>query len=185
MRTEWKALYRTLAGGSERFAPDSLLEGAGFEPSVPRDTTRISRPAYVACACSRPTEIWRCERDPRPCGRRAPSAGPMVRIPFPPAESQANHRFRPAVSQLRTHLRYPIRNPMSLESCSLQQRVRELSVPLSDGPVCAQHGADTILMNDLERARGFEPPTPTLARAGVGDNCSLSMYPLVAPRSRS
>jgi hypothetical protein len=72
------------------FCPASALVGAGFEPSVPRDTTKISRPAYVACACSRPTEIRRRERDPRPRGRRAPYAGPMVRIPFPPAESHTN-----------------------------------------------------------------------------------------------
>ena len=37
----------------------------------------------------------------------------------------------------------------------------------------------------LERARGFEPPTPTLARAGVRGNWLISLYPLVAPGSRS
>jgi hypothetical protein len=75
------------------FCPASALVGAGFEPSVPRDTTKISRPAYVACACSRPTEIRRRERDPRPRGRGAPSAGPMVRVPFPPAASHERTRL--------------------------------------------------------------------------------------------
>jgi hypothetical protein len=27
-----------------------IMEGAGFEPSVPRDTTKVSGPAHVACA---------------------------------------------------------------------------------------------------------------------------------------
>ena len=31
-----------------RFASDSLLEGAGFERSVPLDTTKVSGPAHVA-----------------------------------------------------------------------------------------------------------------------------------------
>ena len=33
-----------------RFAADSLLEGARFELSVPRDTTKVSRPPHVAFA---------------------------------------------------------------------------------------------------------------------------------------
>jgi hypothetical protein len=33
-----------------RFASDSPLEGSGFEPSVPRDTTKVSEPAQVASA---------------------------------------------------------------------------------------------------------------------------------------
>jgi hypothetical protein len=32
------------------FATDSPLEGSGFEPSVPRDTTKVSEPAQVASA---------------------------------------------------------------------------------------------------------------------------------------
>ena len=33
-----------------KFAMDSLLEEAGFELSVPRDTTKVSRPPHVAFA---------------------------------------------------------------------------------------------------------------------------------------
>src|SRR5580693_1708883 len=33
-----------------RFAIDSAVEGAEFEPSVPRDTTKVSGPAHVASA---------------------------------------------------------------------------------------------------------------------------------------
>jgi hypothetical protein len=33
-----------------RFARDSPLEGTGFEPSVPRDTTEVSRAAHIASA---------------------------------------------------------------------------------------------------------------------------------------
>jgi hypothetical protein len=33
-----------------RFARDSPLEEAGFEPAVPRDTTEISRGTYVVSA---------------------------------------------------------------------------------------------------------------------------------------
>ena len=33
-----------------RFARDSPLEGSGFKPSVPRDTTKVSEPAQVASA---------------------------------------------------------------------------------------------------------------------------------------
>jgi hypothetical protein len=33
-----------------RFAPDSPLEEAGFEPSVPRDTTKFSMLAHVTYA---------------------------------------------------------------------------------------------------------------------------------------
>jgi hypothetical protein len=36
--------------GSRKFAPDSSLEEAGFEPSVPRATTKVSRAAHVASA---------------------------------------------------------------------------------------------------------------------------------------
>src|SRR6202035_6091750 len=43
------SIPRTFAIAS-RFATDSPLEGAGFEPSVPRDTTKVSGPAHVACA---------------------------------------------------------------------------------------------------------------------------------------
>jgi hypothetical protein len=33
-----------------RFAQDSPPEGTGFEPSVPRDTTEVSRAAHIASA---------------------------------------------------------------------------------------------------------------------------------------
>src|SRR6516225_12012071 len=35
-----------------KFAPDSPQEGAGFEPSVPRDTPKFSTPAHVTCLTS-------------------------------------------------------------------------------------------------------------------------------------
>src|SRR6202011_5793716 len=43
------AILRAIWGGGEevRFATDSPLEEAGFEPSVPRDTTKFSMPAHV------------------------------------------------------------------------------------------------------------------------------------------
>src|SRR5437764_8101833 len=34
----------------DRFAPDSLLEGSGFERSVPGDTTKISRGSHIGAA---------------------------------------------------------------------------------------------------------------------------------------
>jgi hypothetical protein len=37
-------------GLGPRFAGDSLLEEGGFELSVPRDTTEVSRLPYVASA---------------------------------------------------------------------------------------------------------------------------------------
>src|SRR5580700_4226461 len=43
-----------------KFAADSLLEEAGFEPSVPRDTTN-SRPPHVASADTPPTRKSRRE----------------------------------------------------------------------------------------------------------------------------
>src|ERR1700730_11669945 len=45
-----------LQGEDVRFVPDSPVEGPGFEPSVPRDTTKISRPA---CPGFRPMELRR------------------------------------------------------------------------------------------------------------------------------
>src|SRR6516164_259167 len=67
-------------------SPDSPLEEAGFEPLVPRDTTKFSTPAHYFCLtpCTRKS---RRERQPTPRGCRAPPAEPMVRILFPPAGS--------------------------------------------------------------------------------------------------
>jgi hypothetical protein len=44
------AELRKVPASQLRFAPDSPLEGTGFEPSVPRDTTKVSGPADVASA---------------------------------------------------------------------------------------------------------------------------------------
>src|SRR6516225_144076 len=67
-------------------SPDSPLEEAGSEPSVPRDTPKFSAPAHVTCLtpCAR---TGRREREPTLRGCRPPPAEPMVRILFPPAES--------------------------------------------------------------------------------------------------
>jgi len=50
--------------------PDCLLEEAGFEPSVPRDTPKFSTPAHVTCLTPY-TRKSRREREPmlRGCGR--------------------------------------------------------------------------------------------------------------------
>jgi hypothetical protein len=69
------------------FAMDSLLEGTGFEPSVPRDTTKVSGPADVASA-GFPSNGNTAGREPTPRGRGRLPAGPMVRIRLPPATSQ-------------------------------------------------------------------------------------------------
>src|SRR5437763_16848150 len=65
---------------------DSPLEGSGFEPSVPRDATKVSTPLD-----SPPTERQH-EREPRPWRCRGPCAVLMVRIRLAPAESHANFR---------------------------------------------------------------------------------------------
>jgi hypothetical protein len=79
-------LYRA-APEKVRFAIDSPVEEAGFEPSVPRDTPKFSTPAHVTCLtpCTRKS---RREREPILRGRRPPPAEPMVRILSPPAVSQ-------------------------------------------------------------------------------------------------
>ena len=65
------------------------LEGAGFEPSVPRDTPKFSTPAHV-------TRLTSCTRKKSARTRtditRVPAAEPMVRIRLPPAESQQRTR---------------------------------------------------------------------------------------------
>src|SRR4029077_9984317 len=59
-----------------RFAPDSPLEGSGFEPSVPLRECRRSEPL--------------ARKETSGVGNGVSStAEPMVRIWFPPAESQA------------------------------------------------------------------------------------------------
>ena len=86
-------LRRLMELAPKIFGRDSPLEGAGLEPSVPRDTPKFSTPAHVTCftSCTRKS---RREREPilRGCG--PPPAEPMVRIRLPPAESQANFRPR-------------------------------------------------------------------------------------------
>jgi len=71
---------------TDRSSHDSSLEEPGFEPLVPRDTTKFSTPAHHFCLtpCTRKS---RRERQPTPRGCRAPPAEPMVRILFPPAVS--------------------------------------------------------------------------------------------------
>src|SRR5215469_12657191 len=46
---------------------DSLLEKAGFEPSVPRDTPKFSTPAHVTCltSCTRKKSNVAARRLPR------------------------------------------------------------------------------------------------------------------------
>src|SRR6516162_2680250 len=80
-----------------RWFADSLLEEAGFEPSVPRDTPKFSTPAHVTCLtpCTR---TGRREREPTLRGCRPPPAEPMVRILFPPAESQLRTPFNPGAA---------------------------------------------------------------------------------------
>ena len=75
---------------TDRSSHDSSLEEPGFEPLVPRDTTKFSTPAHHFCLtpCTRKS---RRERQPTPRGCRAPPAEPMVRILFPPAASRANY----------------------------------------------------------------------------------------------
>ena len=68
-----------------RFVADSLLEGAGSEPSVPLTLTKVSEPAHVASAGFRAN---RSAARMRGDTALAPPAGPMVRILFPPAVSR-------------------------------------------------------------------------------------------------
>jgi hypothetical protein len=70
-----------------RCSPDSLLEETGFEPSVPRDTTEISRGLMSPLLEYPLTGKSRREREPTPRRRVAPSAGPRVRIQLAPAAS--------------------------------------------------------------------------------------------------
>ena len=68
-----------------RFAPDSPLEGTGFEPSVPRDTTNLSISPLLG---SRQPKS-RSEREPTHEASGPSPAEPMVRILFPPAARSA------------------------------------------------------------------------------------------------
>src|SRR6516225_4650728 len=89
-----RSLHRTICGPcpeigfrpSLGISPDSPLEEAGFEPSVPRDTPKFSTPAHVTCLtpCTRKS---RREREPILRGCRPPPAEPMVRIRLPPPAS--------------------------------------------------------------------------------------------------
>ena len=85
-----------------RCVSDSLLEGDGFEPSVPpstrrplrgdpRPTTDVSRDDLGLMIPSSLSVRHLRSAEPREPFRRAV---PMVRIRFPPAKSRANHRFR-------------------------------------------------------------------------------------------
>src|SRR6516165_4059915 len=84
--------YRSTAGRKSQVCTDSPLEGTGFKPWVPRDTTKFSTPAHVTCLtpCTRKS---RREREPILRGCRPPPAEPMVRILFPPAESPLRTRL--------------------------------------------------------------------------------------------
>jgi hypothetical protein len=87
---------RATPPAATRFIADSALEGAGFEPSVPRDTTEVSRGG-----------LCRLARDSSPTGQRAnglgreptftttPGAfrGTDVRIRFPPPANRMRTRF--------------------------------------------------------------------------------------------
>src|SRR6516225_9416610 len=81
-----------------RWFADSLLEGTGFEPSVPprkrrpwreapRPTIVVSRDDLCLMAPSNLSVRRPLRQQPRDLFGRA---GPMVRIRFPPATSQAN-----------------------------------------------------------------------------------------------
>jgi len=58
--TAYPRCFNSLDAPRDRFAVDSPLEEAGFEPSVPRDTTKFSTPAHVTAfraaifGCQRP-----------------------------------------------------------------------------------------------------------------------------------
>src|SRR6516165_626474 len=92
---------------TDRSSHDSSLEEPGFEPLVPRDTTKFSTPAHHFCLtpCTRKS---RRERQPTPRGCRAPPAEPMVRILFPPAASRTNFELI-----LQTLARYPLPDGIS------------------------------------------------------------------------
>ena len=72
--------------------PKVSLKEAGFEPSVPLETAKFEAGSCRLRSILRQRKTRR-ERQPKPRGRRVPSAGPTVRILFPPAVSHANHRF--------------------------------------------------------------------------------------------
>ena len=72
---------------SPRFVGDSLLEEAGFEPSVPRDTTKFSMPAHVTYAWFPARGKVGANENRHHEDARAPPAEPMVRILFPPPAS--------------------------------------------------------------------------------------------------
>jgi hypothetical protein len=81
-----------------RFVCDSLLEGSGFEPSVP-----LLRKAHLGIANRRRPHEGRSHlqvqaRDGNACLEWLPitfpfAEGPRVRIRLPPGESHTNHRF--------------------------------------------------------------------------------------------
>jgi hypothetical protein len=50
IRPPARRLSRLGGFAPKQFAPDSALEGTGFEPSVPCDTTKFSTPAIVTYA---------------------------------------------------------------------------------------------------------------------------------------
>src|SRR6266404_6715264 len=72
----------TAIAGRTGFAQDSSLEGTGFEPSVPRDTTNPSSRLWLV-----PQPKSRSEREPTHEASSPSPAEPTVRILFPPAGS--------------------------------------------------------------------------------------------------
>ncbi len=100
-----------------RFAPDSLLEGTGFEPSVPRERLVPSfsfTPTFPLARVNRP--------DPIP--KAYITRGPMVRIRLPPAASQ--QRTVPAVgfdgARLARSLNLPAIPPHARRSAACTAR---------------------------------------------------------------
>ena len=85
--TAYPRCFNSLDAPRDRFAVDSPLEEAGFEPSVPRDTTKFSTPAHVT-AFRAAVSDWQLPEEP------FAGAGPMVRIRFPPAKSRLRTRSR-------------------------------------------------------------------------------------------
>ena len=64
-----------------------MADEAGFEPSVPRDTTKVSRPPHVASADFPPTRKSRREHEPAPARTPGVFRGAESRILLPPAAS--------------------------------------------------------------------------------------------------
>jgi hypothetical protein len=143
------------------FAPDSPLEGAGFEPSVPRQESRRFEPASV------PSRVGRCRRGGYgPGGDRRPDRAVEIAdrrrcASEPPLESRIKPSRRVGPSR-RTEGSNP--SPSSGESGANRNRPAVISRPGDHVIGRSNDVGQAFSRNDVERGEGRH--MPKVARVG-------------------